>query len=157
VFVRAVDIDDKEGVGAFSADLSNAGFLRAQLDQVPHRSMFESSRTFGAYKGKHISVPFVASADYVLEDNLAIAAMGDGVLAQIGAPSGRHDMTPPPVVSADVRPQGLSAGVWTFLFEQAGAPDPKRFAQRLMTWSDLHVGARLDHDRLVIEAAGTRR
>lgn len=153
-FVHSIDVDEKEGRGAVSLELSNARFIRAQLDQIPRRSMFESSRTFGVYKGTHISVPFVGSGDYVLTEQLAIAAMGDGLLQQIGtgAPAGQ-----PPILAIDVRPPGMPVDVWQFLLAQAGAPDPERFAQRLMTWADLHVGARLDGTSLVIEAAGTHR
>jgi hypothetical protein len=152
--LHSLDVDEKEGRGAIALDLSNARFIRAQLDQIPRRSMFESSRTFGVYKGTHISVPFVGAGDYVLNEQLAIAAMGDGLLKQIGtgAPPGQ-----PPVLAIDLRPPGLPVDVWQFLLAQAGAPRPERFAQRLMTWAELHVGARLDGTSLVIEAAGTRR
>ncbi len=154
VLLHSLDVDEKEGRGAIALDLSNANFLRAQLDQIPRRSMFESARTFGAYKGKHISVPFVGAGDYVLDDRVAIAAMGDGLLQQIGtgAPAGQ-----PPILAIDVRPPGLPVDVWQFLLAQAGAPSPDRFAQRLMTWAELHVGAKLDGTSLVIDAAGTHR
>lgn len=153
-FLHALDPDDKEGTGAVAFDLSNATFFRGLLDEVPRRSMFESSKTFGIYKGKHISVPFVAKADYVLDDTIGIASMGDGLLAKIGtgAPAG-----PPPLVSLDLRPPGLSAGVWTWILTQLDAPEPERFAQRLLTWQNIHLGARLDGSSLVIEAAGNRR
>ncbi len=153
-FVHKLDPDEKEGVGAVALDLSSARFFRAQLDQIPGRSAFEKSRTFGMYKGKHVSVPFVGSGDYVLEESLMLAAMGDGVLAQVGAG------TPSPtsvVMAVDVRPAGLSAGVWQWIFEQIDAPNPKRFAQRLLTWNDLHAGARIVGSDLLIEASGTRR
>jgi hypothetical protein len=154
-FVHTLDPDEKEGTGAVALDLSNARFLRAQLDQIPRRSMFEKSRTFGIYKGTHISVPFVGSGDYVLDDRIAIASMGDGLLARIG--SGAAPAGIPPVLAIDLRPPGLPVGVWAFLLAQANAPNPERFAQRLMTWNDLHLGARLEQGSLVIEAAGTRR
>lgn len=153
-FVHTLDPDEKEGTGAIALDLSNARFIRAQLDQIPRRSMFESGRTFGAYKGKHISVPFIGSGDYVLEENIAIAAMGDGLLSRIGSGAAQGQ---PPVLAIDLRPPGLPVGVWAFLLAQVDAPSPERFAQRLMTWNDLHVGARLEQGNLVIEAAGTRR
>jgi hypothetical protein len=153
-FVHTLDPDEKEGTGAIALDLSSASFVRSQLDQIPRRSKFESSRTFGAYKGKHISVPFIGSGDYVLEDKLAIAAMGDGLLAKIGSGAAQGQ---PPVLAIDLRPPGLPVGVWAFLLAQIDAPNPERFAQRLMTWSDLHLGAQLDRGSLVIEAAGTRR
>lgn len=153
-FVHTLDPDEKEGTGAISLDLAHGRFLRAQLDQIPRRSMFEKSRQFGIYKGTHISVPFVGSGDYVLDDKVAIASMGDGLLARIGtgSPAGQ-----PPILSIDLRPPGMPAAIWEFLLAQIDMPNPKRFAQRLQTWSELHLGARLDGQSLVIEASGTRR
>jgi len=153
-FVHALDPDEKEGTGAISLELAHGKFFRAQLDQIPRRSMFEKSRQFGIYKGTHISVPFVGSGDYVLDDKIAIAAMGEGLLARIGtgSPAGQ-----PPILSIDLRPPGMPAGVWEFLLAQLEMPNPRRFAQRLQTWSELHVGARLEGESLVIEASGTRR
>jgi hypothetical protein len=154
-FVHTLDPDEKEGTGAIALDLTNARFIRSQLDQIPRRSMFESSRTFGIYKGTHISVPFVGSGDYVVDDHIAIAAMGDGLLAKIG--SGTPPADRPPVLAIDLRPPGLPVDVWAFLLAQLDAPNPERFAQRLLTWNDLHLGAQLDQGSLVIEASGTRR
>lgn len=153
--VQQFDPDDKSGVGAVSLDLTHSRFIAAQLDQVPMRSRLEKDRTYGQYKGKHLSVPFVATADYVLNDKLFIGAMGDGLLAKLGtgaAPGGA-----PPIASIDVLPAGLKPDVWQWLFEQIDAPSPQRLAQRLQSWQSLHVGARLEGTSLLIEAAGTRR
>lgn len=152
-FVQSLDPDDKSGVGAVAADLSSKDFINAQLDQVPMRSRLEKDRQFGIYKGKHLSVPFVATVDYVLDDKLFIAAMGDGVLAKVatGTPA------PAPIATVDVVPSGLPVDTWTWLFEQIHTPNPKRFAQRLQSWQQLHVGARHDGNALFIEAAGARR
>lgn len=152
-FVQSLDPDDKEGVGAIAADLSSKRFIDAQLDQVPMRSRLERERQFGIYKGKHLSVPFVATVDYVLSDKLFIAAMGDGVLTKLG--TGTPEVAP--IATVDVIPSGMPVGTWTWLFEQIGAPNPKRFAQRLQGWQQLHVGARHDGNALLIEAVGTRR
>jgi hypothetical protein len=149
------DPDDKSGVGAVSLDLAHKRFISEQLDQVPMRSRLEKDRTFGQYKGKHLSVPFVATVDYVLNDNLFIAAMGDGMLARLG--TGAPASGAPPIASVDVLPAGLKPDVWQWLFEQIDAPSPPRLAQRLQNWQSLHVGARLDGTSLLIEAAGTRR
>jgi len=149
------DPDDKSGIGAVSLDLTHKRFIAEQLDQVPMRSRLEKDRTFGQYKGKHLSVPFVATVDYVLNDNLFIGAMGDGLLARLG--TGAPASTAPPIASIDVLPGGLKQDVWQWLFEQIDAPSPQRLAQRLQNWQSLHVGARLDGTSLLIEAAGTRR
>ena len=152
-FVQSLDPDDKSGVGAVSADLSSKAFINAQLDQVPMRSRLEKDRQFGIYKGKHLSVPFVATVDYVLNDKMFIAAMGDGVLTKIGTGSPERS----DIGAIDVIPSGLPVDAWTWLLEQARAPNPKRFAQRLQSWQQLHVGARHDGNALLIEAVGTRR
>ncbi len=153
-FVHSLDPDDKSGTGAIALDLSNRTYFARLLDQIPMRSKFESSRSFGTYRGKHLSVPFVATADYVLDDHVFLAAMGDHVLDRVatGAAS-----SPPPVAAIDLTPPGLPVDVWTWLFEQAGLPAPKRIAQRLQAWQHIHFGARLDGEWLVIEAQGNRR
>ena len=153
-YVHKLDPDDKEGVGVIALDLSHRQYIAAQLDQIPMRSKFERSRNFGAYKGKHLSVPFVATVDYVLDDRVFMLAMGDGQLerAASGAPQGA-----PPVFAIDLLPPGLPLDVWVWLLTEAEVPQPKRVAQRLQTWNDIHLGARLDGDRLVIEAQGNRR
>jgi hypothetical protein len=154
-FVHRLDPGENEGTGAVSADLASAAYFRGLLDKIPGRRMAESSRTFGQYQGKHISVPFVGKGDYVLTDAIAIAAMGDGVLAKVG--SGAAPSEPPPIVQLEIRPPGLPADVWQFLIEQAEIPEPKRLVQRLMLWSELAVGARIEGSVLVIAAHGNRR
>ncbi len=154
-FAHSLDIGDKEGVGAVAVDLSHARYFKAMLDQIPGRSVAESSRTYGQYKGKHVKVPFFIEADYVLNDQLMIGAMGKGMLERIGtgaAPSG-----PPPVLLVDIKPQGMPAGVWQDIFGLLEAPDPKRLTQRLMLWSELHADALLDGTSLVITTRGIRR
>ena len=153
-FVHQLDPDDKEGTGVVSLDLSHARYVGSLLDQVPMRSKFEKARQFGGYKGKHLSVPFVATVDYVLDDKTFMIAMGDGQLerAASGAPAG-----PPPVFALDVIPAGLPADVWQWLFTEAELPGPKLLAARLQQWNDIHLGAHLDRESLVIEAQGNRR
>jgi hypothetical protein len=154
-FLHALDPGENEGVGAVAADLSSARFFAQLLDRIPGRSMAESSKTFGVYKGKHISVPFVGKGDYVLNDQVAIGAMGDGVMMKVG--TGSPPTGSPAVAMLDVRPQGLPAHVWQFLFEQMDLEDPKRAVQRLMLWSELHLGAQIVDSALVIDAHGNRR
>lgn len=153
-FVHSLDPDDKSGTGVIAVDLSHPRYFAQLLDQIPMRSRFEKKRAFGAYQGKHLSVPFVATVDYVLDDRVFLVAMGDGMLerAASGAPGGQ-----PAVLAVDLIPSGLPVGVWEWLFAQAELPAPKRLAQRLSAWADIHLGAHLDRDRLVIEAQGNRR
>jgi hypothetical protein len=153
-FVHTLDPDDKSGTGAVAVDLTHGRYFSSLLGQIPMRSKFERNRNFGAYKGKHLSVPFVATVDYVLDDRVFMIAMGDGMLERAtagGAPAA------PPVFAFDVLPQGLPAGVWEWLFTEAELPTPKLLVQRLQQWSEIHIGAHLDRETLVIEAQGNRR
>jgi hypothetical protein len=154
VFVHKLDPDDKSGVGVVSLDLSHRNYFAKLLDEIPMRSKFEKSRAYGAYKGKHLSVPFVATVDYVLDDRVFLAAMGDGMLerAATGAPPAQ-----PALIALDLIPPGLSAAAWTWLFTEADLPAPERFAVQLQAWANIHFGAHLDRERLVIEAQGNRR
>jgi hypothetical protein len=151
-FVHQLDPKKKAGTGAVMFDLAHPRFFRSLLDDIPGRSTFEKSRTFGAYKGTHISVPFVGKGDYVLDERVAIASMGDGLLARIG--TGAQGGAPDPI-AIDVRPQALPAATWSYLFEQLDIP--AAIARGLLAWQDIHLGARLDGSNLVIEALGTRR
>jgi hypothetical protein len=152
-FVRELDPDDKDGVGAISADLSNATFFKAQLDEIPGRSILESGRTFGIYKGKHLKVPMVATADYVLSDQLLIVAMGDKVLETIGSGTAAAA----PAFELAVRPSGLGPDVWKFLLDAVHVDDAKRAVQLLQLWSELSVTGRLDGSTLTFTAHAARR
>lgn len=91
----------------------------------------------------------------MLNDQVAIAAMGDGVMMKVG--TGAPPAGSPMIGALELRPQGLSADVWQFLFEQVDIDEPKRAVQRLMLWSELRAGARLEDQALVIDAHGIRR
>jgi hypothetical protein len=153
-FVHTLDPDDKSGTGAVAIDLSHGKYFSSLLGQIPMRTKFERNRAFGAYKGKHLSVPFVATLDYVLDDRVFLAAMGDGMLerAATGGAAG-----PPAVFVVDVLPAGLPIDVWEWLFTEAELPAPKQLAARLQQWNDIHLGAHLDRDSLVIDAQANRR
>lgn len=153
-FAHSLDPEDKSGTGAVAVDLSHGRYFSSLLGQIPMRSKFERSRQFGAYKGKHLSVPFVATVDYVLDDRMFMIAMGDGLLER--AASGGSP-PPAPVFAFDVIPNGLPPDVWEWLLGEAGLPQPKLIAARLQRWNDIHLGAHLDRESLVIEARGNRR
>ena len=84
-FLHSLDPDEKAGTGAVALDLAHAKFFRGQLDQIPGRGTFEKSRTFGIYKGKHVSIPFVGSGDY------STAQIGQLVAGMINMSYGRDD------------------------------------------------------------------
>jgi hypothetical protein len=155
VALETFDPDDKSGTGVVALDLASKAYFATLLDQVPRRSMFESDRTFGAFKGHRIKVPFVITMDYVLDDQHAFAAMGDGMLDKLvmGAPQ-----VNPPIFALDVRPPEMKPDAWRWLVALvSGERFAKSAVERLMRWHDGHLVISLDRDTLVIDAEGNRR
>ncbi len=154
IAVQTLDLGDKSGTGVIAADLSAKSFVASYLDQIPQRSLFESDRTYGGYHGKHISVPFVAKLDYVLDDQRAFVAMGDGMMDRLVGGAGG----PVPVFALDLIPSGFSESVWTFVI---GAMTNEWFAKRassaLQSWQAAHLRVTIDREALVIDASGNRR
>jgi hypothetical protein len=151
----SLDPDEPAGTGAVAVDLATKAVISQLLDQIPMRSHLEKDKKFGTHAGHRVAVPFVATFDYVLEDNLAIAAMGDGVLDKVvaaSAPAG-----PPVLFSVDVAPAKLSAKAWEWLLGHLGGPDGKVFVERLQRWRDGHLALAIDGDALVLDAAGHLR
>jgi hypothetical protein len=159
VLVQHFDPDDQRHTrAALSFDLASDELARGLLEKIPMRSQLERDRVFGPYHGHRIAVPFGPTADYVLDEHVGLVAIGDGLLdAIVAPPPGTPPAPVPPIFALDVTPAGLPASAWEWLFSQAGADDPHAAAERLLRWSDLHAGVRLDGDVLVIEAAGNRR
>ncbi|MBV8758334.1 MAG: hypothetical protein JO257_13695 [Deltaproteobacteria bacterium] len=149
--VLAVDPSDKSGAGAVAMDLSSGAFLQGYVDKASH---FANDKTFGPYRGHHVSIPFVAKLDYVFDDKLAIAAMGDGVMDRIAA--GASGGTPP-MFSVSVVPDGMPKDAWVWLLDQIDAPSPKQLVDRFSAWAELHATAALDGSSLVVEVAGVHR
>jgi hypothetical protein len=150
-FVLTLDPGDRSGTGAVSLDLANASYFAPYVDKAKH---FSSDRTFGAYRGHHVSIPFVGKFDYVFDEHTAIGAMGDGVMDRIAA--GTPAATPP-VFALSLAPGGMPKDTWAWLFDQIGAPAPERLVERLSSWQEAHVTATLDGTQLVVEVAGTHR
>jgi hypothetical protein len=150
----SLDPDEPAGTGAVALDLTKRDFFAKQLDQIPMRSHVESDRKFGAHAGHHVAIPFFVAFDYVLEDHLAIAAMGDGVLERLVTPPAMPP-PPPPLAALDIAPPKLSAKAWEWLLGRIDAPKPHALAEHLQRWRDAHVTLGIDHDALVLEAAGT--
>jgi hypothetical protein len=156
VLLLGLDPDEPSGTGAVSVDLATKAVIAKLLDQIPMRSHLEKDKQFGSHAGHHVAVPFVATFDYVLEDNLAVAAMGDGVLDQLFAPSAPAAGAPP-LFAVDVAPAKLSAKAWEWLLDKANFHDAKRFVERLQHWHDGHLAIAIDGDALVLDAAGHLR
>ena len=149
--VLSVDPGDKSGAGAVAMDLASGAFLQGYVDKASH---FASDRTFGPYRGHHVSIPFVAKLDYVFDDKLAIAAMGDGVMERIAAGPAAGV---PPMFSVSVVPEGMPKDAWVWLLDQIGAPSPAHLVERFEDWRELHATAVLDGSSVVVEVAGTHR
>ena len=153
-FVLTVDTDAMTGSGAVSLELTSKKYFASLLDQIPLRSTLEKKRTFGPYAGKSLSVPFGPSVDYVLTDSVALAGMGDGVLA--GA-VGKGPAASGPLLAIDIAPQALPKETWQSVLGMLRAPQPVWLAEHLVRWRDGHMSLSVDGTRLVLEAIGNRR
>jgi hypothetical protein len=150
--VQRIDLDDKSGAGVVSLDLVHKRYLGGLLDDVPMRSTVERDKKFGPIAGKTISIPFIATVDYVLQDNMAYAAMGDGVLARtVGNGTG----VPGPLAAIDLFPPMLSVETWKGLLDLAGMPES--IAERMLRWREAHISIAIEGSSLVVAASGTRR
>ncbi|HEX4452565.1 MAG TPA: hypothetical protein VH143_16925 [Kofleriaceae bacterium] len=152
--VETFSPEPPSGTGAVSLDLTSRTHVAKLLDEIP-RVAFQSERAFGRYKGVHVSLPLVASMDYVLDDRVAIAAMGDGVLDQLvaGAPPSNV-----PIFAFDIRPPGLSEATWHFMFDALfGKHTAELMTTELEHWLDGHISLAIDQDALVLDASGNRR
>jgi hypothetical protein len=103
----------------------------------------------------HVSLPLVASLDYVLDDRVAIAAMGDGLLERLVAPA---PAPAAPIFAFDIRPPGLSEATWRFMFDALfGKHTAELMTTQLEKWRDGHISLAIEQDALVLDASGNRR
>ncbi len=154
VLLLSLDPDDKSGSGAVALDLTTKRYFAGLLDEIPLRSKFESKRTFGPHAGRELSIPFGPSVDYVLTDRIALAGMGDGMLARV---VGKGVGAPGPVAAVGLAPPGLSKEAWEFLLRTAGIPRAGAIAERLLRWRDVQVGVTVEGPDLVLKVSGNRR
>lgn len=152
--LRSFDPDDRSGTGAVALDLAHERYFAARLDDIPLRSALERKRQFGPLAGRSLAVPMFLTIDYVLTDTLALAAVGDGLLAAIVGQGGSQ---PGPVFALDVQPLGLSREAWEALLELVDAPHARRVVERLLAWREARISLAIDGSRLVLAASGTRR
>jgi hypothetical protein len=140
--------------GAVALDLTDRKTVGSLLDRIPMRKTFERDHDFGGLHGHRISIPTQGTVDYVLDDHVALAALGDGLLEQVvagtAAPTSR-------LFAIDVRPAAMPADAWKSLLEQVGVHDADVIATQLTRWQDAHAGVTLDHGALVFEVAGNRK
>jgi hypothetical protein len=157
-----LDADAMSGTGAIALDVASSSFFERQLDRIPLRRAVERSRTFGAHRGASIAIPFSVTVEYVLEPTLAIAALGDGLLARLVAPG---PAKPPPIFALDVEPPALSAAAWETVLhaladqQLSGTPGPaiKRAVELLLRLRDAHIAVTAEPDALVLAVSGNRR
>ena len=149
-----LDPDGKTGSGAAVADLVTKRWFADKLDDIPLRSHLESDRTFGALRGHALSVPFGPTVDYVLTDRVAMAAVGDGLLARL---VGKGGAVPGPVAAIDLQPGALSKEAWLTVLEVLHVGRSKRFVERLMRWREGHISIAVAGPTLVLAATGRRR
>jgi len=152
--LRSFDPDDRRGTGAVALDLAHERFFAARLEDIPLRSALENKRQFGPLAGRSLAVPMFLTIDYVLTPSVALAAVGDGLLASI---VGQGGATPGPVFSLDVQPLGLSREAWQALLELVDAPHARRVVERLLQWREARISLAIDGSRLVLAASGSRR
>jgi len=156
------DPDAMSGSGAIAFDLTSSTFFEHQLDRLPLRRALERARTFGAHKGFSIDIPFSVTVEYVLEHKLALAALGEGLLAKLVAPGPE---IPGPIFALDVAPPAMSAEAWATVIHiiakqsLSGSPGSatKRAVERLMRWRDAHLAVTAEASELVVTASGNRR
>jgi hypothetical protein len=147
--------------GAVALDLTSPAYLERQLDDIPLRRALERTRTFGPYRGHAIAIPFSVTVEYVLEPHLAIAALGDGLLARLVAPAAPG---PVPIAALDIAPPAMSARAWQGLIEMLGelgganaGPASARAVPYLMAWRDAHLAVTAEGSEVVVTIAGDRR
>lgn len=136
--------------GAVSFDLAHRTYAAKLLDEIPGRSLIQRRRTFGPYQGYSISIPFGGpTVDYVLDDQRALAGLGDGVLAGV---VGQGPGAPGPLLAIDLSPPAMSREAWAGLLRWVG-----RRPDALLSWSELHLAIAVDGTHLVLDASGRRR
>jgi hypothetical protein len=121
--LQTIDISKPSGTGAIALDLERKDSLASLLDRIPMRSTLESNRTFGGHAGHHIDIPFTATLDYVLEDHLALAAVGDGLLDRITAAPPDGATPAPPLFAVDVWPSKLPHEAWQAVAQLVHLPE----------------------------------
>ncbi|TMQ21971.1 MAG: hypothetical protein E6J91_01880 [Deltaproteobacteria bacterium] len=154
------------GSGAIALDVTSTAFLERQLARIPLRKTLERARAFGPYRGFSIAIPFGPAIEYVLDprSQIALAAVGEGLLAQLVAPApGRAGV--PPIFAIDLAPPAMSVDAWQAalhaITEQRldGSPGPaaRRIAAHLMAWRDGHLAVTAESGAIVLQVSGNRR
>ena len=136
--------------GAVAFDLVHRTYAAQLLDEIPGRSLIQRRRTFGPYQGYSLAIPFGGpTLEYVLDDQRALAGLGEGVLAAV---LGQGPGAPGPLLAIDVSPPAMPREAWAGLLGWVNQrPDA------LLAWRELHLAVAVEGTRLVIDASGRRR
>ncbi|TMQ08705.1 MAG: hypothetical protein E6J90_39595 [Deltaproteobacteria bacterium] len=128
------------GSGAIALDVTSTAFLERQLARIPLRKVLDP------------------------RSQIALAAVGEGLLAQLVAPApGRAGV--PPIFAIDLAPPAMSVDAWQAalhaITEQRldGSPGPaaRRIAAHLMAWRDGHLAVTAESGAIVLQVSGNRR
>lgn len=152
--LQTFDPADRSGSGAITLDLAHKKFFASQLDEIPLRSTLERNRTFGPHKGHSIAVPFVATLDYVLTDKLALAAVGEGLLAKV---VGTGRTVAGPIGAVDILPPAMSPEAWKTILGMIDRSYAEVLVERLMRWREGHIAVTIEGSSLLVAATGVRR
>ena len=155
--------DALSGTGVVALDVTSPAYFEHQLDRIPLRKHLERATAFGPYRGATIDIPFGPTIEYVLDRQVAIAALGEGLIARLVAPAARPAVTP--IAELALTPPAMSEQAWAAVFElldgkkSYGPPDRtlQRIIRHLMAWRDARVAVRAEGSEIVITASGNRR
>lgn len=164
------DADTLSGSGAIALDVTSTAYLERQLDRIPLRRSLEREKAFGPYRGFQIAIPFSVTVEYVLDHQLdhqpghqlAIAALGDGVLAALVAPGPPR---PVPIFAIDAAPPAMSVESWQAVIhglaerrlERSTGAFTRRVVDRLMAWRDAHLAVTAEGGEIAVAVSGNRR
>ncbi|HEY0194120.1 MAG TPA: hypothetical protein VGC42_23545, partial [Kofleriaceae bacterium] len=157
------DPEHLDGAGVVALDVVDPAFFARQLDRIPMRSAFERPAQFGHHAGFAIDIPLSVTVEYLIEPNLVVAGLGEGVISPLFGPaSGAGAAAAPPVFALDVAPGVMSAQSWGILLQALGerrlpgSPGPRaqRAAEHLLRWRTGHVAITAEGHELVLTASG---
>jgi hypothetical protein len=144
--------------GAFYADLSSDKMLSAAISDIPGIDTFSKRRKVGSAQVVDVSVPFFISLTYHLSTNLAVAAIGDGIVEKLLAPGNPRAGA---LFHLSLRPNDIPVETWDMFLEyvlEVKRPEARqRTITRVRTWQTADIDATIDGSRIVITAAGARR
>jgi hypothetical protein len=156
-FLVKLDADQLDGIGAVSAEITNRRAIDGMID-IPGRSMFEKKQKYGPLEGKRFSSPMFPAVDYILTDDRAMAAVGDGVLASLVGDG--KSVAPSVLAALDIRPHQLDDQAWNLVLEQVFrvARESARAdtIRKIKRWKRGTFDLTLDGDYLQLHARGER-